>query len=796
MLSLRPFFGLAALLCLGLMTSASLPAATFHVAPGGADNQPGTQEKPFATLEAARDAARKASDGPHRIVVAPGQYFLARPLELSAVDNGLTIEAAKPGTATLYGGKQVTGWRRDGEKFWSADLPGVKEGQWDFRALVVNGRMPNRARFPATGTFLNRGTWSLRLLPAVGGFWERKPTQEELTTMPYDPKDLPESLEVKNAEVRMYHMWDESLLGVARNDLQKHALIFSSPAIWPAGALGIKKYIVFNTREGMTEPGQWYLDRAAGKLVYWPLADEDMTKVQVVAPSMERIVFINGNAKKPAEKITLRGLRLAATTTPLKPGSFGAGAFEGAVTFLFARQCSAEGLDIGNVGGVAFRGYQFTQGRVAGCEMHHVGACGMKFDGADSTIEGNHIHHVGIYYPSAAALMAGGSKLQVCRNEIHDGPYSGIIGGGKDHLFEANLIYRVMREMHDGAAIYGNLANCTLRRNVVRDVTPVGEGFGVSAYYLDEGAHDCIVENNVAIGVARPSHNHIARNVIVRDNVFIAEKDMTLSFQRSAQCSVERNTLIVPGQLRVDQPSGVKVWKGNVIFRGGTDAKGQPQAFTIDDTMPPAKTPARKPYPVEAQRLAKPPVLDGSITLEEWPGKIQALDREPSRQAACGAPVFAKFGYDDQCLYIEVTATLFDNAQLKLGSTWKQDDGAEIAIVGRTADGRATTLLLRGFAGGQQQCGVAGDAAPNAATQLQQAVRFAAKVATTPAGKPRSWCGEWAIPWKALGLKPAAGAKWPFNIAVYTGQYAEWHCWEGTLGENAQLDQAGTLQLK
>ncbi len=38
--------------------------------------------------------------------------------------------------------------------------------------------------------------------------------------MPYDPKDIPATLDVRNAEVRLYHMWDESLVGVAR---QRHA---------------------------------------------------------------------------------------------------------------------------------------------------------------------------------------------------------------------------------------------------------------------------------------------------------------------------------------------------------------------------------------------------------------------------------------------------------------------------------------------------------------------------------------------------------------------------------------------
>jgi len=65
-------------------------AADFHVAPKGNDTNAGTEEKPLAALEAARDAARKAGAGPHRIVVMTGDYFLEKTLELDARDNGLT----------------------------------------------------------------------------------------------------------------------------------------------------------------------------------------------------------------------------------------------------------------------------------------------------------------------------------------------------------------------------------------------------------------------------------------------------------------------------------------------------------------------------------------------------------------------------------------------------------------------------------------------------------------------------------------------------------------------------------
>lgn len=780
-------------------SNSSLPAATFTVAPTGQDSNAGTVEKPLATLQAARDAARKAEGGPHRIVVMPGDYFLSDPLVLDWQDNGLTIEKGEGGPATIYSGSVVTGWQPDGANLWAADLAEVKAGTWDFRALVVNGRLAERARFPESGTLTHKSVFDVRWLSSVGGGWDRKPTEEELTTMLYDPKDIPATLDAKCAEVRVYHMWDESMVGVAKNDTERHALIFSTPTKSPPGAFGVKKYAIFNTREGMTHPGQWYLDRTRGKVVYWPLPEEDMSKAKVIAPRLERLIYLAGNTKKEICDVTLRGLTLQATTTPLKAGGFGAYAFDGAIRIDRARNCTLEGLDISCVGGWGVQSGALNDSRIIGCRIHHTGAGAIRTSGAGTLIANNHIHHVGLYYPSAIAVGAYGSRntdsksIHLFRNEIHDTPYTGIAGGGTGLLIEENLISRVMLEMHDGGAIYGGMKEAILRGNVVRDVVKMGEGYGVSAYYLDEGAENCIVEQNVSIGVSRPTHNHIATNITIRDNVFVCEGDMSLSFQRSANCKLENNTLVASGSIKVAPPNAVTVWKGNRVFRNGLTKDGQPQAFTITDAMPPVAEPKRMTWSASAVRVATPPTLDGEIGAEEWPGGLVRLDRTPSRWSASGAPVYARLSYDDQCLYVSINFVTFDVTKLRDGTEWGKDDGAEIALGGKTADGQPATFVLRGYPGGELQSVTDAGASAAEAERFGKAVRFAAK----PYGKTRGgWRGEWAIPWSALGLKPEAGMKIPFNLTVYRSADKVWRCWEGTLGQSWQLDQAGTLQLK
>lgn len=780
------------------LAARDLSAATFFVAPNGKAANAGNREQPLATLEAARDAARKAGAGPHQIVVLPGDYFLETTLTLEPRDNGLSIEAQPAGKATFYGGTLVTGWRRDGDRFWSADLPGVKEGKWDFRALVVDGQMPARARMPESGTFLHQSVFAVNWLSSVGGGWERKPTREELSTMLYDPKDLPATLEVKNAEVRVYHMWDESLVGVSANDTQRHALTLAPLSHSPPGAFGVKKYVVFNTREGMTRPGQWYLDRKLGRLVYWPLPGQDMAKLKVVAPRLERLIVVAGNKKQPVEKIVLRGLVLQATNTPLKPSGFGAGGLPAALTLTAAQNCTLEGLEICNVGGQGVAS-QLRDCRIDGCHIHHTGACGLRVEGANTRVSHNHIHHVGVYHPSAVAVSAGHRTgpenekgLHLLRNEIHDAPYSGIAAGGSNHLFEENLIYRVMRELQDGAAIYGGLIRSVFRGNVVRDVVTMGEGYGVSSYYLDEGARDCIIERNLSIGVERPTHNHIARNTIIRDNVFVADGDMTLSFARSAGCTVENNLMFVPGQLKVGQPSAIKSWKGNTIFHNGQDKAGAAQAFTIDDALPPAPKVERKKWALPVVRAQRAPRIDGQIEPDEWPGKNQRLDRGITRDPAAGPPVFFKLCYDDRCLYVAMTLVMFDPAKMRKGATWGQDDGAEVCIAG-LADGKPTTFVVHGFACGKAESVTLAGAPPAAAERLGRGVQFAAQDWKKWGG---GWHGEWAIPFDALGLKPTPKLKVAFNLGAYRCEDQVWTCWEGTLAENWRLDQAGMMQLK
>ena len=733
-----------------------LAGEEFFVAPGGNDAAAGTAAAPFATVPRAIEAARKTG-GANTVTLRPGTYRQERPLALDARDSGLTVRAERPGTAILSGGVRITGWKREAEgPFWYVDLPEAKDGGWSFRTLAVNGEFAPRACFPGgTNRFENLGDWNLPLLPALAGHWERKPTVAELTTMPYKSEDLPDTLDFKSAEVRLYHMWNETLSTIASNDLKRHVIYLSTPAAWPMGACGRRKYEVFNVREGMKEPGQWYLDRTRGRVVYWPKSGEDMSKAEIVAPRVEQVVTVKGTSKKRVRNVTLAGLVVESTTPPLRRAGFGGGDMSAAVQLEWTTNALLDHVEVRLVGGSGVVAQNAQATRIVCCDVHHVGARGVGLGGDDNLMERTRICHVGLMFPAASVVGVSGNRTTVRGCELFDGPYSGIIGGGTDLLFENNLIHHVMRVLHDGAAIYGNMTRSVMRGNVARDITPNGKGFGASAYYYDEGATDSVVERNVAIGVARPVHHHMTRNTQVHDNVFVSDGDMSISFQNSIGATFERNTCVLAGKFNVGFPEAVRSWTGNRVYR--TLSGGE--RTEIGNAAPEVRQ--QGPHgALHVPRVETPPSCDGEFAGGEWPGKWHRLDRDGQRRLIGGPTSFVRAAWDGTNLYVGVLVTNFRLANFTEGTEWGVDDGVEVIVAGKT---------FRAYACGKFD-----------ATAFPGGV--SAHAGRRKGWKPWDWSKplvyEVSIPFAALGVKPALGAKLPFNAHVHNGEFGEDRWWE------------------
>ena len=544
--------------------------ATFYVAPQGDDAGAGSSAQPFATLARACAAVR-GTDGARTVVVRGGRYYDVG-VEIGPADAGLTIASAPGETPVLYGGRPVTGWQQADNGWLTADLPAVRDGAWDFRLLVVNGRLCPRAHLPAAGRFEHDSVFDVRWMSSTAGGWERKPTAQELTTLIYRDGDLGSWLDLRNAELTIYHCWDESMVGIATLDPATHTVTFTNPAGHPAGSFAnwqpsARTYEVWNVREGMTEPGQWYLDRTAGKVFYWPLPGETPATLDALAPTRECLIRLAGTEDAPVTDITLRGLTLAVTNTPLKAGGFGAHAFDGALAGDYAQNCRFERLTVETVAGQGMKLTHCRDLRIAACDIHHTGACGVLLNGQDVEIANCHLHHIGRMYPSGIGLSAGGARLQVLHNEFHHTPYSCIHLSSSDSRISRNLFYDFMQTLLDGAAVYvGFGARIVIDHNIVRGGTNSPQSH---AYYIDEQGVDCVVEDNLSVDVAWPAHNHMARTGALRRNVFINATDTQLTFMRCEGFTVADNVIVSGGNLRLSAPAiGIAALSGNLLYSG------------------------------------------------------------------------------------------------------------------------------------------------------------------------------------------------------------------------------------
>ena len=129
-----------------------------YVAVDGNDNNPGSMEKPIATLEKARDRIReiKGKKGPCKVNVflREGTYYLERPFVLSPLDSGTEDGVI---TYRAYPGEKpvISGGRRIREK-WEPYRDGImlcritdeKIRKLDFSQVYVNGKRQIRARYP------------------------------------------------------------------------------------------------------------------------------------------------------------------------------------------------------------------------------------------------------------------------------------------------------------------------------------------------------------------------------------------------------------------------------------------------------------------------------------------------------------------------------------------------------------------------------------------------------------------------------------------------------------------------
>lgn len=288
-----------------------------YVAPDGNDSNDGSFEKPFATLNGVKNAIRKIKPAWQvndiTVYLRGGNYFINEPVVFTPEDGGsneffVRYTAYEKEEPMISGGKIVTDWAP------CEDHPGVFHAKLKLdrklRQLYVNGRrafMAEGKKFTGkeikatVGKITVKGDepWAYSEGEAFEGVEVLK---EFLPAISH-----PEDLEMSSKTGFGYHQIEIS--DVIENE-DTCTAIFSQPGgtiaqsipvEWGCGFFGdiltpdgVSQYCFRNALEFLDTPGEFYFDRSAGELYYYPRKNEDMTKAQVIAPISEGLIKIEG----------------------------------------------------------------------------------------------------------------------------------------------------------------------------------------------------------------------------------------------------------------------------------------------------------------------------------------------------------------------------------------------------------------------------------------------------------------------------------------------------------------------
>ena len=541
------------------MPSEAVKPINLYVAINGRDSWSGTiaapnarkTDGPFATVQRARDAIRelRAKEGlksPINVQIRGGTYYLKDRTIFGPEDSGtkdypITYSAYRGEKPILSGGRVISGWQEaklNGKNVWVADLPSVRAYRWRFRQLFVNGERRPRPRLPKEGYYQVAG-----LLPKDSqAEWNRGQNG-----FLFADGDIKPWSNLKDVEIVVLHFWVDSHLPIASVDEENHVVQLGKESVFRLTAshsdVGAP-YSVENVLEAMDTPGQWYLDRKAGRLYYMPKPGERMDNCEIVAPRLAYILRLESDEKSKVEYLNFRGLSFAHAEWDLPRDSAGAWqagfSVPGALFLHRAQHCEISDCEIAHIGnyGIELSG-ECEDVNIAGNRIHDMGGGGVKVgnDSSRTIISDNEIGDGGKIFHSSVGVWIGHSgHNKVVHNHIHHLFYSGISVGwtwgysaskAVDNEITDNYIHHVGQGvLSDLGGIYtlGVSPGTVLLRNLIHDSD--ARTYGGWGIYLDEGSSLIRVEDNIVYRTKSGGfHQHYGKDNLIRNNIFAFAKE-------------------------------------------------------------------------------------------------------------------------------------------------------------------------------------------------------------------------------------------------------------------------------
>ncbi|MEN6371168.1 MAG: right-handed parallel beta-helix repeat-containing protein [Armatimonadota bacterium] len=601
----------------------------FYVSPVGDDSYSGMisapstdgTDGPFATPAAARDAIRRYSaeknglDRPVTVFIQSGVYELENTLAFGPEDSGtaecpICYVADKGASPVISGGRRIGNWQEtelNGLRCWTAELPEAAAGEWNFTRLYVNNSPRLRPRLPKSGFYHFTGIDGHE----DSGFkWTEGPDSAN-----FAPGNIKKWKNWEDVEIITYQLWFDTHHQIKNIDEDKCVVYFHANSL---GSLKDEKgefarYFVENVFEAMDTPGEWYLDRATGRLYYLPLPEESLENTVVVAPRLEKLLLLQGDESgRRVNHLRFENLTFAHQHWELPKSCTGyiqaAYGVPGAIILEGAEACVLYGCTVSHINGYGIEVLAgSTDSVLAACVVSDAGGGGIKIGneeiisrwsvGSMGTLSGDKVPPIattvidctirdcGHIFPSAIGIwIANSGWNRIIHNHIFNCNYTGISCGwtwGYDQTrtvcnrIENNHIHHINHKeiLSDNGGIYtlGIQPGTTLKGNVIHDISCYG--YGAWGIYPDEGSSEILIEDNLVYGTKKNAFFvHYGHDLLVRNNIFSNSQQEHLGLamiQENHRSTVFRGNIVIPANGRIavlDWPQAQLTVTGNLYW--------------------------------------------------------------------------------------------------------------------------------------------------------------------------------------------------------------------------------------
>ncbi|HPN35204.1 MAG TPA: right-handed parallel beta-helix repeat-containing protein [bacterium] len=430
---------------------------SLYVSPDGEDRNPGTQPSPFYTLERARDeirALKSAGRLPEQgvtVYLKGGRHWRDKVFELGAEDSGtehapIRYAACAGETPVVTGARRIENWRR-----LSESVPGLPariqqrlyvaavDTGWGFHSLLVNGQ-------PQTLSRLDNGdNW--RNWPKPEQVGEVGPHGQRLKFA----KGTLQFLQGMDGQIEInlfpVNFWNT--ISVLKNMDPHHSTAWrhsKNPATFSRDGFQEGNYNLYNSVVFIDEPGEWAVDRHAGKVYLWPRDGRLQPDDEILAPVLFRLVHIHGHEAENAlvHNLQFQGITFAHTDRMAEdrwPEEWIKRQSELPDAMIYvqdARQLLIQDCRFIHSGSYAvdLEGYA-QEISILRNEMGYMGCGGVLLQGygpglkdvnRNNTVSRNFIHHTGQsgYLHSAAITLYQSGSNDISFNRIEHIPYAGV----------------------------------------------------------------------------------------------------------------------------------------------------------------------------------------------------------------------------------------------------------------------------------------------------------------------------------------------------------------------------------